>query len=92
MKQGRISQTALKVALSLVTLSIKDDWAQRLPVGLVDMSERLLMASGSFCYGPRMMRMSKRPWIIRVYEFQDLLLLGQFEGFGHRKIFVQQRV
>lgn len=92
MKQGRTSQTALKVALSLVTLSVKDDWAQRLPPGLVEMSERLLMASGSPGYGPRLMRMSKRPWMIRLYEFQDLLLPGQFEGFGHRKIFVQRQV
>lgn len=93
MKQGRISQTALKVALSLITLSVKDGWAQRLPAGLVEMSERLLMASGSPGYGPRMMRMSKRPWMIRVYQIQDdFLIPGQFKGFGHRKIFVQQQV
>ena len=92
-KQGRISQTALKVALSLVTLSVKDDWAERLPAGLVEMSERLLMASGSPGYGPRLMRLSKRPWMIRVYQIQDdLLMPRQFEGFGHRKIFVQHQV
>ncbi len=93
MKQGRISQTALKVALSLVTLSVKDDWAQRLPAGMVEVIERLLMASGSPGYGPRLMRISKRPWMIRVYDIQDHVLgLGLFEGFGHRKIFVQQQV
>ena len=92
MKQGRISQTALKVALALVTLSVKDDWARRLPPGLVDVTERLLLASGSPGYGPRLMRMSKRPWMIRVYQIQDLMVPGQFEGFGHRKIFTQQQV
>ena len=93
MKQGRISQTALKVALSLVTLSVKDDWAQRLPAGMVEVIERLLVASGSPGYGPRLMRMSKRPWMIRVYDIQDHVLgVGLFEGFGHRKIFVQQQV
>ena len=92
MKQGRISQTALKVALALVTLSVKDDWAQRLPPGLVEAIERLLMASGSPGYGPRLMRVSKQPWMIRVYQVQDLIIPGQFEGFGHRKIFVQQKV
>ena len=92
MKQGRISQTALKVALSLVSLSAKDDWGERLPAGLVEMSERLLIASGSPGYGPRLMRMSKGPWMIRAWEFQDLMMPGQFEGFGHRKIFVQQQV
>ena len=92
MKQGRISQTALKVALALVTLSVKDDWAQRLPPGLVEAVERLLVASGSPGYGPRLMRLSKQPWMIRVYQIQDLMMPGQFEGFGHRKIFMQQKV
>ncbi len=92
MKQGRISQTALKVALGLVTLSVKDDWAQRLPPGLVEVTERLLLASGSPGYGPRLMRVSKQPWMIRVYQIQDLLMPGQFEGFGHRKILMQEQV
>jgi methyltransferase (TIGR00027 family) len=92
MKQGRISQTALKVALGLITLSVKDDWAQRLPAGLVDLSERLLLASGSPGYGPGLMRASRKQWMIRVYELQDRLITGQWEGFGHRKIFMQQQV
>jgi methyltransferase (TIGR00027 family) len=92
MKQGRISQTALKVALGLITLSVKDDWAQRLPLGLVDLSERLLLAAGSPGYGPGLMRASRKQWMIRVYEFQDRLMAGQWEGFGHRKIFMQQQV
>ena len=92
MKQGRISQTALKVALGLITLSVKDDWAQRLPAGLVDLSERLLLASGSPGYGPGLMRASRKQWMIRVYELQDRLMAGQWVGFGHRKIFMQQQV
>ena len=60
MKQGRISQTALKVALALVTLSVRDDWAERLPPGLVEVVERLLLASGSPGYGPRLMRASRQ--------------------------------
>jgi methyltransferase (TIGR00027 family) len=91
MKQGRISQTALKVALGLITLSVKDDWAERLPPGLVEVSERLLLASGSPGYGPRLMRVSKKRWMIRVYELQDRMMPGQWEGFGHRKIFMQQQ-
>jgi methyltransferase (TIGR00027 family) len=93
MKQGRISQTALKVANSLITLNVKDDWAERLPAGLVELSERLLLASGSPGYGPRVMKMSKKPWMIRVWQLQDALLIpGQFEGFGHRKIFINEQV
>ena len=93
MKQGRISQTALKVALSLVTLSVKGNWGRRLPTGMVDMIERLLVASGSPGYGPRLMRWSKRPWMVRVYQVQDRLLgLGLFEAFGLRKLFIQEQV
>jgi methyltransferase (TIGR00027 family) len=91
MKQGRISQTALKVALGLITLSVKDDWADRLPPGLVEISERLLLASGSTGYGPRLMRASKQQWMIRVYEFQDRMIPRQWEGFGHRKIFMNEQ-
>ncbi len=92
MKQGRISQTALKVALGMITLSVKDDWAKRLPPGLVELTERLLLASGSPGYGPRLMRASRKPWMVRVYEIQDRMMPGQWEGFGHRKIFMQQQV
>ena len=93
MKQGRISQTALKVALGFVTLNLKDDWAERLPPGLVDVTERLLAASGSPGYGPRLMRICKQQWMLRVYQLQDSILIpGMFEGFGHRKIFMQQQV
>ena len=92
MKRGRVSQTALKVAHNLVTLSAKDDWAQRLPSDLAEMSERLLQASEQPGFGPRMMRASKGPWMIRAYRLQDFLMPGQFEAFGYRKIFVQNQV
>ena len=92
MKQGRISQTALKVALGMITLSIKDDWAERLPPDLVEISERLLLATGSPGYGPALMRASRKQWMLRIYEIQDRLMPGQFEGFGHRKIFTQEQV
>jgi methyltransferase (TIGR00027 family) len=89
--EGRISQTALKVALGLITLSIKDDWAERLPPGLVDVSERLLLASGSPGYGPGLMRASKKRWMIRLYQIQDRMMPGQWEAFGYRKIFMHQQ-
>ena len=64
----------------------------RTPTGLVEVTERLLLASGSPGYGPRLMRVSKQPWMIRVYQIQDRMMPGQWEGFGHRKIFMQQQV
>jgi methyltransferase (TIGR00027 family) len=93
MKQGRISQTALKVGLSLITLEQKDDWAERLPPGLVEMTERLILASGARGYGSGVIRASKKPWMLRLYRFQDWALLPrQFEGFGYRKIFMDRQV
>jgi O-methyltransferase involved in polyketide biosynthesis len=77
---------------ALAKLSVKDDWAQRLPPGLVEVTERLLLASGSPGYGPRLVRVSRRPWMIRVYQIQDRMMPGQWEGFGHRKVFIQQQV
>jgi methyltransferase (TIGR00027 family) len=91
MRQGRISQTALKVALGMITLSVKDDWAQRLTPGLVEVTERLLLASGSPGYGPLLMRASTQPWMIRVYQIQDRMMPGHWEGFSHRKIFIQEQ-
>jgi len=92
MKKDRISQTALKVALGLITLSVKADWGQRLPPNLVEISEQLLLASGSPGYGPGLMRASRKPWMVRIYEIQDRIMPGQWEGFGHRKIFMNQQV
>ena len=91
MKEGRISQTALKVALGLITLSIKGDWAKRLPAGLVEASEHLLLAAESPGFGPGLMRASRKKWMVRIYELQDRLMAGQWEGFGHRKIFIQRQ-
>lgn len=36
--------------------------------------------------------MSKQRWMIRVYQFQDRMMPGQWEGFGHRKVFMNQQV
>ncbi|MFQ5381803.1 MAG: class I SAM-dependent methyltransferase [Dehalococcoidia bacterium] len=94
MTKGRISQSALKVAIGFVTLNMKDDWAERLPAGTADLSERLVLASGARGYGPRTIRLAKQRWMLRVYALQDKFVPGQaqFEAFGYRKIFVQEKV
>jgi methyltransferase (TIGR00027 family) len=78
--------------LGLITLSIKSDWSQRLPAGLVDLTEKLLLSSGATGYGPGLMNASKKPWMIKVYEFQDRMMPGQWEGFGYRKVFINEQV
>ncbi len=46
MKSGRVSQTALKVGLIMITLNEKAGWKPRLLEGLVELTERLILAAG----------------------------------------------
>ena len=91
MKPGRPSATALKVATGLVALAAKPGWAERLPQGLPEMSERLLITSGARGYGPRSMALAKRPWWIGLYDAGERLAPGMFEGVGERKIFMNDQ-
>ena len=68
MKTGRVSQTALKVGLLLITLNEKAGWKARLPEGLVELTERLILAAGVFGYGPTMISMNKKPWVVRLSD------------------------
>jgi len=92
MQSDRVSQTALKVALNLITLNQKGDWAERLPEGLAELSEKLILAAELPIYGPRIMAMSKQRWMMSAYALGDLVMPGQFKGFGHRKCFVNEQV
>jgi len=76
MRQNEVSQTALKVALNLITLNVKEAWSARLPKDLAELSEKLILAAEVPLYGPRTMAMSKRPWMVRVYEFADFVIPG----------------
>jgi len=92
MRGQEVSQTALKVAYGLVVLSAEDDWSRRLPDGLAETTERVLLESGARGFGPRLMRAARKRWMRRVHEVQDRFMPGQFEGFGYRKIFMQHVV
>ncbi len=92
MRYGRVSQTALKVALTMVTLDKKPGWHERLPSGLAAMSERLILAAGVFGYGPGVMRWSKQGWMVGFYDGFEAFMPGIFEGLGERKIFIDQQV
>jgi len=61
-------------------------------MGLVDLTEKLLLSSGATGYGPGLISASKKPWMIKVYEFQDRMMPGQWEGFGYRKVFINEQV
>lgn len=89
MKTGKVSETALRVAVSLVTLNQQPGWSARLPEGLAELTERLVLAAGVFGFGPLTMRLSKKQW---AYTFGQSLIPGLHEWFGERKIFMNDQV
>jgi methyltransferase (TIGR00027 family) len=61
-----------------------------LPPGIVDATERLLIASGAVA--PTAVRWSRSHGMVSVYKAFDWMLPGQFEAFGHRKAFCERQV
>ena len=89
MRKNKPSQTAYKVALNVVTLGAKPEMDEILPPGIVDATERLLIASGAA--SATMVRWSHSRRMVSVYEAFDWMLPGQFEAFGHRKAFCERQ-
>ncbi len=90
MRKDKPSNTAYKVALNVLTLGAKPGMAAVLPPGIVDASERLLIASGAA--RARIVRWSRSPRMVSVYEAFDWMMPGQFEAFAHRKAFCERQV
>ncbi len=76
----------------MVTLGAKQGWRERLPAGLPELSEELLLASGEFPFTRRLLRLSRRPWAVRLANLGESLQPGSFEGLGRRKIFMNEQV
>ncbi|MCZ6830746.1 MAG: class I SAM-dependent methyltransferase [Gammaproteobacteria bacterium] len=92
MEYGQVSQTALKVATTMITLNQKPGWRNRLPEGLAELSEQLILAAGIYPYTSRLMRASKRAWAVRLSDLGESFQPGTFEGLGERKIFMNEQV
>ena len=92
MKCGRVSQTALKVGLIMITLNEKAGWKTRLPRGLAELTERLILAADVFGYGSRMISLNKKRWVVRLSEYCETKIPGVFKGIGERKIFINEQV
>jgi methyltransferase (TIGR00027 family) len=88
--KGKPSRTAYKVALSVVALGAAPEMKEVLPPGIVDATERLLIASGAV--GETVVRWSRSRAMVSVYKAFDWMLPGQFEAFGHRKAFCERQV
>jgi methyltransferase (TIGR00027 family) len=61
-----------------------------LPPGIVEATEKLLVASGAA--GATSVRWSRSRRMVSVYEAFDWMLPGQFEAFGYRKAFCERQV
>ncbi|NQV33028.1 MAG: SAM-dependent methyltransferase [Phycisphaeraceae bacterium] len=90
MREESPSKTARKVALNIVTLGATSDMGDILPVGIVDATATLLVASGAV--GATGVRWSRSPKMVSVYRAFDGMMPGQFEAFAHRKAFCEHQV
>jgi methyltransferase (TIGR00027 family) len=61
-----------------------------LPPGIVEATERILLASGAAT--ERVVRWSGSQRMVAVYEWFDWMLPGQFEAFAYRKAFGERQV
>ncbi len=89
-QKNKPSRTAYKVALNVVTLGAKPGMDEILPPGIVEATEKLLLASGAV--GSRTLQWSRSKRMVSVYEVFDWMLPGQFEAFAQRKAFCERQV
>ena len=89
MRRDKPSRTAYKVALNVLTLGSKPEMDRLLPPGIVQATEKLLVASGAA--GARTVRWARSRRMVSVYEAFDWMLPGQFEAFAHRKAFCERQ-
>ena len=90
MHDEKPSWTAYKVALNILTLGAIPEMSEVLPSGIVDATEKLLIASG--VVGERAVLWSRSPRMVLVYRAFDWMMPGQFEAFAHRKAFCEYQV
>jgi methyltransferase (TIGR00027 family) len=78
--------------MTLISLGQKEGWATRLPQGLVEATERIILASGLPSYDNEAITRSRSPGTLARYEEDSGPMSGQFEAIGHRKCFINQQV
>ena len=76
--------------MNIVTLAAKPGMDEILPPGIVEATEKLLVASG--VAKARIVRWARSQRMVSVYESFDSILPGQFEAFAHRKAFCECQV
>ncbi len=90
MRKNKPSRTAYKVAVNIISLGSKAGMDKVLPAGIVEATERLLVASGAAT--ERIVRFARSRWAVSIYEWFDWMMPGQFEAFARRKAFCEGQV
>ena len=90
MRKEKPSKTAYKVSLNIIALGSKPGMDKILPPGIVEASEKVLIASGAAWPGIVRWAHSKRA--VSLYEAFDWMIPGQFQAFAYRKAFCEHQV
>lgn len=90
MNKNKPSRTAYKVAVNIISLGSKAGMDKVLPPGIVEATEKLLVASGAAT--ERVVRIARSQWAVSTYEWFDWMMPGQFEAFARRKAFCEAQV
>lgn len=90
MRKNKPSRTAYKVAIGILTLSLKPGMEDVLPLNIAEATEKLLVASGAA--PASMVRLAKSPKMLPIYQAFDWMMPGQFEALGYRKAFCERQV
>ncbi len=92
MQNLRPSETALKVAYGVLSLTGKPGWEDRFPAALPGLLETLIVEAKVFGYNKRLVAASRRPWMVGFYNGFEKIVPGIFEGIGERKLFMDWAV
>jgi methyltransferase (TIGR00027 family) len=90
MHKNKPSMTAYKVGVNIISLGSKPGLEKILPAGIVEATEKMLVAAGAA--SKTVVRIARSQWAVSLYEWFDWMMPGQFEAFAHRKAFCEHQV
>jgi methyltransferase (TIGR00027 family) len=90
MRKDQPSTTAYKVALNILTLGAEPGMDKVLPSGIVEATEKLLLASGAIPYS--WVRWARTQSMTYLYKSLDWMLPGMYLGLAYRKAFFERQV
>ncbi len=90
MRKDKPSRTAYKVAMNIITLSMKPGMKGVLPPGTAEATERLLLEAGAA--NEFSIRCARSSRLLALYDKLDWMMPGQFDAFGLRKTYFENQI